>query len=223
LQPYKTLVGDVASFVTIAQFFSGAFVCRDIYKKGSTRGFSTMPYTGGIALSVLMLKYGLILNDAAMIKVNVAGILLNVIYAVFFYTYAVDKYEEVLKPTAFAAGIVAVLLGYVEIESSENIEQRFGLILTLLMLAFLGSPLLSVKDIIAQKDASMIPFPIILMATIVTFLWLLYGVILQNYFMIVQNLIAYILCVVQLILIFMYPGGGGGEQSKKKKVVKKEQ
>lgn len=97
--------------------------------------------------AILMLKYGLLLNDAAMIKVNVAAIVLNTIYSVFFYKFAEDKYEEVLKPTSYGVALLAVLLGYAQLESSENIEYRFGLILTLLMLALLGAPLLDVVSV----------------------------------------------------------------------------
>lgn len=38
----------------------------------------------------------------------------------------------------------------------------------------------------STKDASSIPFPMTFMATIVTFLWLLYGIILDNSFMVVS-------------------------------------
>ncbi|KAL1495069.1 hypothetical protein ABEB36_010546 [Hypothenemus hampei] len=223
LQPYKELVGEVASYVTIAQFFSGAFVCHDIHKKGSTKCFSPMPFIGGITIGILMLKYGLLLNDAAMIKVNIAAIFLNTLYSIFFYKYAEDKYEEVLKPVGYGIAVLAIFLGYAQLESPKNLEYRFGLILTILMLALLGAPLLDVKQIISNKDASSIPFPITLMGTIVTFLWLLYGIILQNNFMIIQNVIGYILCMIQLALIFLYPGSSLSAQGQnKKKIVKKE-
>ncbi|ERL94201.1 hypothetical protein D910_11482 [Dendroctonus ponderosae] len=186
LQPYKELVGSVASYVTIAQFFSGAFVCKDIYKKGSTQGCSPMPFIGGVTIAILMLKYGLLVNDSAMITVNVAAIFLNSIYSLFFYKYAADKYEEVLKPVAYGVATLAVFLGYAQLENPENLEYRFGLVLTLLMLALIGAPLLDVKNMIANQDASSIPLPITLMGAIVTFLWLIYGIILLNVFMIVR-------------------------------------
>lgn len=91
-----------------------------------------------------MLKYGLLLNDSAMITVNVVAIFLNTLYSIWFYLYAEDKYNEVQKPIAAAVGLVAVLLGYAQVESSENIEYRFGMILTLLMLVLLGAPLMDV-------------------------------------------------------------------------------
>jgi len=218
LQPYKELVASAASFFTIAQFFSGSIVCRDIYKKKSTKGTSAIPFIGGVVMGIITLKYGFLLSDDTIINVNVVAIVLNTIYSVFYYQYAQNKYEEVLKPLAFGVGLAAFVLGYAAVESNENIEFRFGIILTLLLLGLLGAPLASLPEIVAKKDASSIPFPITFMGAIVTFLWFTYGIILQNNFMIVQNLVGFILCMVQLVLLFWYPGDNSSSevQSKKK-------
>lgn len=50
LQPYKELVGNAAAIVTVLQMFSGCFVCNDIRRKGTSEGFSPMPFIGGCAL-----------------------------------------------------------------------------------------------------------------------------------------------------------------------------
>lgn len=50
LQPHKELVGSLASVVTIGQFFSGVFLCYDIYKKRSTQGTPAMPFIGGVVM-----------------------------------------------------------------------------------------------------------------------------------------------------------------------------
>ncbi|XP_030761751.1 sugar transporter SWEET1 [Sitophilus oryzae] len=220
LQPYKNLVAQTASIVTILQFFSGVFICRDIYNKKSTKGISSMPFIGGVTISVLNLKYGLLLSDSAMITVNVVAIVLNLAYSVFFYLYAEDKVGEFMKPAGIGAALTAVLLGYCEYEHPDYLEFRFGLILTVLMLALLGSPLIDLKEIIRKKDASSIPFPLTFMATLVTFLWLLYGVILLNNFMILQNFIGFVLSLIQLILLFLFPGNSSVSSPSKKKKAK---
>lgn len=92
----------------------------------------------------LTLKYGMLLNDTAMLVVNIVAITLNTIYTIFFYQYARDKYEEVLKPLGIGTALIAVFLGYAQIESAQNIEYRYGLILTILMLLLLGAPLLDI-------------------------------------------------------------------------------
>lgn len=50
LQPYKELIGSVAAIVTIGQMFSGSFLCWDIYKQGSTRGMTIIPFLGGVVM-----------------------------------------------------------------------------------------------------------------------------------------------------------------------------
>lgn len=50
LQPYKEIVGQTASIVTIGQFFSGAFMCKDIYNRGSTGEIPATPFVGGIVM-----------------------------------------------------------------------------------------------------------------------------------------------------------------------------
>lgn len=92
----------------------------------------------------LTLKYGMLLNDSAMLIVNIVAITLNIIYTIFFYTYAKDKYEEVLKPLGVGTALVAVFLGYAHIESAQNLEFRYGMLLTILMLLLLGAPLLDI-------------------------------------------------------------------------------
>ncbi|XP_023029089.1 sugar transporter SWEET1 isoform X2 [Leptinotarsa decemlineata] len=211
LQPHKETVGQIASVVTIAQFFSGAFVCKDIYRKGTTQGTPSTPFIGGLVVGMLMLKHAILLNDPAMLQVNVAAIILNIIYTSFYYVYSSEKYQEILKPLAIGVGMVAIFFGYAEIEDPRNLEYRYGLIVTLLMLLLIASPLLDLKQIIEKKDASSIPFPLTFMGAIVSFLWLLYGIILMNEFMMIQNAIGFVLCVGQLILIFMYPARPEGD------------
>ncbi|KAJ3650216.1 hypothetical protein Zmor_021917 [Zophobas morio] len=216
LLPYKDIIGTTASYLTIAQFFSGVFICLDIRKKGNTKDISSVPFVGGIMMGLAMLKYGLLLKDNVMLQVNYSAILLNVFYSVFYYVYSTDKWNEILKQFTVSAGLVAVLWGYCEWENPSLVEDRYGLIVTILMLGLLGSPLRDVKDIIAKKDASQIPFVMTLMATLVTFVWLLYAIILKNTFMLAQNVAGFLLCFIQMALIVTFPGKPAKATKKKK-------
>lgn len=91
-----------------------------------------------------MLKYALLLNDPAMLQVNLAAIILNVIYLLFYCCYSQDLGKEVFKPLSIGVALVAVFMGYANVESEENLEFRFGLAVTVLMLLLIGSPLLDV-------------------------------------------------------------------------------
>ncbi|KAB0794360.1 hypothetical protein PPYR_11199 [Photinus pyralis] len=213
LQPHKELVGTVAGIVTIAQFFSGAVMCKDIYKSKSTVGTPSMPFIGGIVIGTLMLKYSIMLADKATIVVNLAAIILNALYLSFYYAYSENRPVEIYKPLSYGVALVAVLLAYTSWEDPTVVEYRYSIITTVLLLLLIGSPLFQVSDIVKTKDASCIPFPITFMGTICSSLWLLYAIILLNHFMILQNVVGLVLSVIQLVLCFKYPKRDHQKQS----------
>uniref|UniRef100_A0A8D9FC46 Sugar transporter SWEET1 n=1 Tax=Cacopsylla melanoneura TaxID=428564 RepID=A0A8D9FC46_9HEMI len=129
-----------------------------------------------------------------------------------------EKKKNLHLQVAKAAGFVSIILGYAYVEASENLEHRFGLIVTVFMFALLSAPLLGIKEIVKKEDASSLPFPMILSGTVVTFLWFLYGFIIQNLFIQFQNIAAFTLCSTQLTLCILFPGS----KTKKKKDVKKQ-
>lgn len=221
LQPYKEIVGSIAAFVTIGQMFSGSFICWDIYKQGSTRGIGIMPFLGGVVMTILNLQYGYILRDDTMIQVNMFGLALNIIYVVIYFNYSQQK-VKVWAQIGLAGAVSAALIGYAQTEDPKLVETRFGTIITAFMFYLIASPLFGLKEIIQNKSTEGMPFPIILSGTVVTFMWLLYGIILRNKFLVVQNVVALLLCGSQLSLFVIYPSKPKGKDKSKVKAKKTE-
>ncbi|PZC79377.1 hypothetical protein B5X24_HaOG216372 [Helicoverpa armigera] len=205
LQPYKEVVGNTAAIVTVGQMFSGSFICWDIYKQGGTRGIGIMPFLGGIIMSVLNLKFGYILRDDKMIQVNLVGLALNIIYTMIYFNYTHEK-MKVWAQIGLSGAFSAALIGYAQMEDPKLVENRFGTIITAFMFYLIASPLFGLG----------MPFPIILSGSVVTFMWLLYGIILRNKFLVVQNLVAVVLCGSQLALFVIYPSKPKGKERKPK-------
>ncbi|CAG9585840.1 unnamed protein product [Danaus chrysippus] len=215
LQPYKELVGTVAGIVTTGQMFSGSFICYDIYKQGNTKGTSIMAFIGGFIMSILNIKFGFILRDDMMIKVNFFGLMLNIIYLMIFFHYSTEKGQAWFS-MGVGGAVSAGLIAYSEMEDPALIENRFGTIITIFMFYLISSPLLGLKHIIKTKSTAGMPFPIIFSGTIVTFMWLLYGIILKNKFLVLQNTVALVLCSIQLSLFVIYPSKKSKEKKSKK-------
>lgn len=210
LEDYKDLVATAASITTIGQFFAPVFICKEIIQKGNTKDVDPMPFIGGMVMSMLMLQHGMILNDPAMIPVNVSGFTLNFIYFVIYYLYSDDK-DSLHAKLAKGTAVTAILIGYAQFESEKQVEFRFGIIVTVLMLSLIGAPLLQLGDIIKKKSTKGLPFPLIFSGTIVTFLWLLYGIIIKNVFIQFQNVVGFLLCAIQLSLFAIYPNSSEDE------------
>ncbi|CAH0718732.1 unnamed protein product, partial [Brenthis ino] len=200
--------------------FSGAFICLDIYKQGSTKGIGIMPFLGGLIMGVLNLKFGFMLRDDTMIQVNFFGIALSIIYLMVYYTYSKDKFGEVWLKTGTALAVCVGLIAYAEMEDPKLIENRFGSIITAFMFYLIASPLFNLKNIIKNKSTEGMPFPIILSGTVVTFMWLLYGIILKNKFVVLQNVVAFVLCAFQLGLFVVYPSKPKSKAKEKAKAKK---
>uniref|UniRef100_A0AAG5CX97 Sugar transporter SWEET n=1 Tax=Anopheles atroparvus TaxID=41427 RepID=A0AAG5CX97_ANOAO len=206
LQPYKEQVGFAAGILTVGQMFSGSFVCNDIRKKGTTDGFSAMPFIGGCGLTILFLQHGLLMGDPAMTNANLVGLAISIVYTTFFLLYTPPAGRgSFWRQVGFTALFTLTIIGYAKIENPAVVEDRFGIIITVLMLCLIGQPLFGLPDIIRRKSTEGLPFPMILSGTIVGLSWLLYGVILNNVFMVLQNVAALALSGIQLALFAIYP------------------
>lgn len=219
LEEYKDIVGSCAMVTTMGQMLAGTLICKDIYYKGSSKGVDPMPFLGGVALCILMLRYALILDDPAMINVNIFGFVTNAVYITVYYYYSTNT-RDVLNLIGKTTIVVTAFLVYAQIENPANVEHRFGLIVTVLLLLLIAAPLAHLKDIIKTKNTDILPFPLIFMGTLVSFLWLLYGFIIDNGFIIFQNVVGFALSIAQLSLFAIFPSkekqsGLSNEQKKK--------
>lgn len=221
LQPHLATVGAFAGIVTIIQFLTGILLCNDIRKRGSSKGISIIPLLGGLVLSALSIQFGIHIRDETSVKVNLIGFALSTIYCVIYYWYTPNEDKmKVWGQLGIGGAIIAALLAYCQYEHPSLVEFRFGLILTGILYGVIGAPLLDLPRIMHEKSTAGLPFPIILMGTVVSSAWLTYAIALNNDFMIYQNVVAVIICGIQLSLFIVYPSEklvAAKGQSKKKK------
>jgi len=76
--------------------------------------------------------------------------------------------------------------------------------------------MMGLKEVIRSQSTESLPFPLILMGFIVSFSWLIYGLLLNSMFVILQNLIAVFLSGFQLSFFAIYPSKPTSTKAKKK-------
>ena len=77
--------------------------------------------------------------------------------------------------------------------------------------------MVELKHVIRNKCTEGLPFPMIFMGFLVSTAWLVYGVILNNVFMVFQNIVAVLLGGFQLTFFLIYPSKKVEKIDKKKK------
>lgn len=199
LSEYKNEIGLVAGIITLVNFFSPVLLCRNIMKRGSTIGISTMPFVGGLVLSIIFIQSALLIQDNIILYINLFGMVLGLCYLFVYYLYTKEKVQFYIKLSKMFV-FVAVLISYAQREDPNLIKFRFGLISTLLLFAVIASPLLNLGTIIKTRNTDLLPMPLITVGALVAFTWLLYGLAINDSFVQIQNMIAFFLQIFQIAL-----------------------
>ncbi|XP_039447464.1 sugar transporter SWEET1-like [Culex pipiens pallens] len=207
LLPYRDVIGNVAGMLTVAQFLSGCFTCNNIRLKGTSEGFSALQFVLGCGLTALQLRYSQMVGAVAMIRTSAYAFAICAVYSVWFaaYTPRGPRRSELWQLVLRTVLVVGGILLYAGFEQPSKVEYRFGLVVTGLTLGYIGLPLLKLGEVIRRRSTEGLPLPVILASSGASVLWLLYGIILHNYFIIVQKVIAIGLCTAQLSLFVIYP------------------
>lgn len=124
---------------------------------------------------------GTLMGDQAMIKVNIIGFAINVVFMVVFYWYATGPFKsKIWSKMGVATTFTMACLAYSNFEDPAKIEFRFGMVITGILVILVGMPLLSLGEIIEKKSTEGLPFPIILAGTLVAASWAAYGISIRN-------------------------------------------
>lgn len=81
----------------------------------------------------------------------------------------------------------------------------------------IASPMAGLKDVVRDKSTESLPFPLIFMGFVVSLAWLVYGVILNSVFVVMQNLFAVLLSGFQLSFFAIYPSKSKAKSKASKK------
>lgn len=198
------MISASASITTVLQFLSGSLVCKKYIINHGTGDDSCSPFILGFLSTSLWLTYGSLIDDVNVILVNIVGCLLFLSYVAVFYWYTTHK-ARVSHQLLLVIGLIALVRWYIHINTNKDIQKhRVGSLSCFVSICFCASPLSNVFHVIKMKNSESLPAPLILMSTLVSFQWLLYGIILNDMFLQYPNALAFMLSVFLLSLCVMY-------------------
>lgn len=99
--------------------------------------------------AILQLRFGAIINDGPIFRVNLVGIGLNMVYMTFYYWHINTAKDRKSFWTQFLMWTVVgvIVIAYSFYEDPINLQKRYGMILTVILFYFVGSPLLKLVSI----------------------------------------------------------------------------
>jgi solute carrier family 50 protein (sugar transporter) len=194
-----------ATASTIGLFLCGIQICSRIRQRGSTEGTAVAPFLLTSISCICWLGYGVIRSDRTVIFVNTVGFIVQSIYLYYYFikTRVKSRLNKLLTfELLVAVGTYYFVYGDTSQEGKENI---LGIICMVLNILTIGSPLFDIGQVIRSKSTESLPFMLCVGNMVVSVQWLLYGVLVDDFYMKVPNAVAVVISAIQLSLFVIYP------------------
>ncbi|KAM5563925.1 bidirectional sugar transporter SWEET9 [Rosa sericea] len=179
-----------------------------IYKKKSTYGFPSLPYSVALFSAMLTLYYAFLkTNSMIIIAINSLGILIETGYLVLFMIYAPPKSRIF---TAKFLGLFNVLGFGLIVLCTCLIPNDFlrlkivGWVTIVFNVGVFAAPLTILKHVIKTKSCEFMSFSLSLSLTLCAVLWFFYGLLIRDLFIAAPNVLGFIFGIVQMMMFYIY-------------------
>ncbi|KAI4372534.1 hypothetical protein MLD38_010752 [Melastoma candidum] len=202
---YQQLNGNIGHLFYFCLCTRPAFYT--MHKRKSSDGFQAIPYIVALSSAMLLLYYGLIKTDAAMIiSINAIRCVIEVAYLVLFvfYTSKQEKIATLSLIALFNTGYLLVLFITIFLFKEQQRVDVVGWICAVFSIAVFASPLSIMTKVVRTKSMEFMPIGLSLFLILCATTWFLYGLLIRDMFIALPNAIGFLLGIAQIILYAMY-------------------
>uniref|UniRef100_M1ASY3 NEC1 n=1 Tax=Solanum tuberosum TaxID=4113 RepID=M1ASY3_SOLTU len=165
-----------------------------IFKRKSTEGFQSIPYSVSLFSAMLYLYYAYLKkNEILLITINSFGTGIQLIYLTIFMIYATKSAKIFATNLLIGFNIVAfgAIVGLTYIFAKEN-ELRIsivGWICAVFSVSVFAAPLSIMRRVIQTKSVEFMPFPLSFFLTICAVMWFFYGLLKKDMYIAVSHVL----------------------------------
>ncbi|KAK9945503.1 hypothetical protein M0R45_011017 [Rubus argutus] len=179
-----------------------------IFKKKSTQGFPSLPYSVALFAAMLTLYYAFVKTNCLMlIVINSIGCFIESLYLIMFMTYAPPKsriFTAKLLVLFNISGYGLILLSTSQIPNALLRFKVVGWITIVFNVCVFAAPLSIMRQVIKTKSVEYMSFPLSLCLTLCAVMWFFYGLLIRDLFIAAPNIIGFAFGIAQMILFLVY-------------------
>ncbi|KAI4302014.1 hypothetical protein L6164_035237 [Bauhinia variegata] len=200
--------GNIVSFLV---FLAPLPTFYKIYKNKSSEGFQAIPYVVALLSALLLLYYGFLKTNAMLIiTINSIGCFIEVTYLSFYLIYAPRKNKIstlllILVSDIGGFGLTMIIATFI-VKGSKRVH-AVGWICAIFNIAVFAAPLSIMRRVIKTKSAEYMPFTLSLFLTLCATAWFFYGLFDKDYYIMLPNVLGFLLGIAQMILYMIYKDG----------------
>ncbi|KAL0402777.1 UNVERIFIED_CONTAM: Bidirectional sugar transporter NEC1 [Sesamum radiatum] len=199
------LLGNLVSFLV---FLAPMPTFYTIWKKKSSDGFQSLPYSVAFLSASLLLYYAFLKTNAYMIvSINGIGCVIETTYLFMYIMYASKKAKlftiKLVLLFNFGGMGLVILVSLLAYKGSKRVS-LVGWVCAIFNLAVFAAPLSIMRRVIRTKSVEFMPFTLSLFLTLCATMWFFYGFFVKDYYIALPNVLGFLFGIAQMMLYFMY-------------------
>ncbi|KAL0985247.1 hypothetical protein UPYG_G00154550 [Umbra pygmaea] len=190
---------------TVGMFSTGLADLKKMRASKSADNVQFLPFLTTCLNNLGWLYYGLLKSDGTLVLVNLIGACLQSLYIFFYCHYTNDK-RRITAQTLLAGAVLCGgwLYFSVLLPQGESQLSQLGLTCSLFTVSMYLSPLADLVEIVRSRNVERLSFSL----TVATFLtstsWTLYGLQLQDYYIMVPNIPGIVTSLIRVFLFWRF-------------------
>ncbi|KAI5554688.1 hypothetical protein BDE02_19G032400 [Populus trichocarpa] len=202
------LFGLLGNIVAAGMFLAPVPTFYTIFKRKSSEGFQSIPYSVALMSASLLLYYGLLKTNAyLLISINSIGCAFEVTYLIIYLIYAPkqEKMHTMKLLLIFNMGSfgVVLLLTMLLMKGKPRLSV-VGWICAVFSVAVCAAPLSIMRRVVRTKSVEYLPFTLSASITLNAVMWFFYGLLQHDYYIALPNVLGFLFGIAQMILYMVY-------------------
>ncbi|XP_073341365.1 sugar transporter SWEET1 [Pagrus major] len=173
---------------TVGMFSTGLTDLKKMRESKSADNIQFLPFLTTCLNNLGWLYYGLLKRDQTIVLVNTIGAMLQILYIIVYLHYT--KQKRVVMSQTLAAGMVLTCGWFyfsVFLPEGDTRLSQLGLTCSVVTVSMYLSPLTDLVEIVRSRNVQCLSFPLTVATLFTSTSWVLYGLQLNDYFIVVPN------------------------------------
>ncbi|XP_042346205.1 sugar transporter SWEET1 [Plectropomus leopardus] len=173
---------------TVGMFSTGLTDLKKMRESKSADNIQFLPFLTTCLNNLGWLYYGILKKDQTIILVNVIGALLQILYIIVYLHYT--KQKRLVMSQILAAGAVLTCGWFYFtkfLPEGETRLSQLGLTCSVVTVSMYMSPLIDLVEIVRSGNVQCLSFPLTVATFFTSTSWVLYGLQLDDYYIVVPN------------------------------------
>lgn len=190
---------------TVGMFSTGLTDLKKMKLTQSADNVQFLPFLTTCVNNLGWLYYGLLKHDGTIIFVNTIGAILQTIYIITYLHYTKEK-KPVLVQTLVMVCVLCVGWVYFSMVIPAGKEQlsQLGLACSVFTISMYLSPLADLLQIVRSKSVERLSFSLTVATFFTSTSWTLYGLQLQDYYIMVPNTPGILTSLIRFFLFWRF-------------------